>query len=98
MLLDRKLVLCRYYGKKQNVFSDAEIINGSLSIRVEISKENSPGSDITILFFDEINTRKIFSLVKIRDFVDEFYGVEGLKKFNRFCRNNSIKSKMKKVR
>ncbi|NLZ75425.1 MAG: hypothetical protein GX914_02880 [Erysipelotrichia bacterium] len=98
MLIDRKLVLCRYYGKKQNVFADAEIKNSSLSIKIEISKEGSVSTDITILYFNENNTRKIFDLIRIKDFEEEFNGVEGIKKFEEFCKKNKIESKMKKIR
>ncbi|MGI6608849.1 MAG: hypothetical protein ACOX1F_07785 [Erysipelotrichaceae bacterium] len=96
MLINQKFMLCRYYGNEQNVFVDAEIDDGSLCITTEITRENNFKSNIITLYFDKENTKKLFSLIKIKDFKDEFCGVKGLKKLEQFCKTNKIISKVKK--
>lgn len=95
MLINKKFVLCRYYGNRENVFADGEISNNSLTIKVEISKEGLSEPELTTIYFDEKNTRKLFNIVKVRDFESRFCGVEGLKVFEQFCKDNKIESKIK---
>ena len=96
MLINQKFVLCRYYGAGQNAFADGEIYNNTLTITAELMKENSNKVETIIIFFDEENTRKLFNLVKVKDFKEKFCGVEGAKKLEQFCKENKIKSEIKR--
>lgn len=96
MYINQKFALCRYYGSDQNVFVDAEIYNDKFTMTIELTKEKNGKSETIILSFDEENTKKLFDLVKIKDFKERFCEVEGLKKFDKFCKDNQIKSKVKK--
>ncbi len=96
MFINQKIVLCRYYGDSQNVFVDAVIYEDTLTITVDLIKENNHKSETIILSFDEENTKKLFNLVKIKEFEIRFCGIEGLKKLDQFCKDNKIKSIVKK--
>ena len=96
MFINKKIVLCRYYGNEQNVFVDAEINDDSLYLTTVITKENKIKPEFITLFFDKDNTKKLFNLIKIKDFEASFCGIQGLKKLEQFCKENKIKSTVKK--